>query len=281
MFEHFELVKQNMVLRGFSPHTEEAYLRQIRFFLSYHKLPVEKLEDTHVRDYLQYLITSKDASHSMVNTAYSALKFFFEFALKKELIMKNIPRSKKIKRLPVVLSQEEIRRILCCINNLKHKTIIMTVYGGGLRVSEVAKLKVTDIDSANMQIRVEQGKGNVDRYTLLAQSNLEILRKYWTAYRPNHWLFPGFPDTKPMDTATIQRIFHTAKNKANIKKPASIHSLRHSFATHLLEDGTNLLYIQKFLGHSHISTTCRYLHLVRASILKVKSPLDHLDDAHE
>ena len=127
------------------------------------------------------------------------------------------------------------------------------------------------------RIRVEQGKGNVDRNTLLSKTNLEILRKYWKIYRPTFWLFPGFPATKPLDTATIQRIFHTSKNKANIKKPASIDSLRHSFATHLLEEGTSLLYIQKLLGHSHISTTCRYLHMMRASTLNIVSPLDRLE----
>jgi len=280
MSDYLEVTKQNMELRGFSPHTQDAYLRQIKFFTAFYQQPPETLGENQVRDYLHHLITEKNASRSRINITYSALKFFFDFTLKQELVLKYIPRAKREKRLPVVLSQEEIISILAVISNLKHKAIIMTIYGSGIRVSEAARLKIADIDSKNMQIFIQQGKGNVDRYTLLSQVNLDILRQYWATYRPNHWLFPGFPTSKPIDTATIQRIFGAAKKKAGIKKPASVHSLRHSFATHLLEEGTNLLYIQKFLGHAHISTTCRYLHLMRASILQVKSPLDLLEQKH-
>lgn len=281
MSDYLELMKQNMDLRGFSPGTKEVYLRQLRFFMAYCQQPPEIMNETHVREYLQHLIITKNASHSSVNIAYNALKFFFEFSLKRDFIMKHIPRAKKEKRLPVVLSQEEVQQIFSVTTNLKHKAILMTIYGGGLRVSEAANLKISNIDSQNMQIHVQLGKGKVDRYTILSQTNLDILRQYWLRYRPKPWLFPGASSDKPISPDAIKQVFYQVKKKAGISKPASVHSLRHSFATHLLEAGTHLLYIQKFLGHVRIATTCRYLHLMRASILKVKSPLDFLDDENE
>jgi integrase/recombinase XerD len=280
MFEQLEVVKQTMELRGLSPHTKEAYFRQIKFFLSYHQKPAAELDGAHVRDYLYHLITVKNASRSTANLAYSALKFFFEYGLQRDLMMKHIPRSKKEKRLPVVLSQDEIQRIFSVISNLKHKAILMTVYSAGLRVSEAANLKITDIDSSNMQIRVNQGKGKVDRYTLLSKTNLEILRQYWRVYRPDCWLFPNYLG-HPITTRSIERFFSHAKQKAGIKKLASIHSLRHSFATHLLEDNVNMFYIQKLLGHASIKSTCVYLHLVRAGVLGVTSPLDRMGQYHD
>jgi integrase/recombinase XerD len=280
MFYCYDLMKENMILKGFSLNTQKTYLRQLRAFEVFTAKPLETIAEQEVREYLLYLIKTKNASHSSVGIAYSALKFFFDFVLRQELVMKHIPRSKKPKRLPVILSQDEIQRIFQATDNIKHKAILMTIYGGGLRVSEAANLLLSDIDSRKMQIRIREGKGNVERLTLLSEANLKILRQYWLAYRPNHWLFPGFPTDKPIDRTSIFHIFNNSAAKVGFKHSLPIHSLRHSFATHLLENGVNLLVIQKFLGHAHITTTCRYLHLISPGILQVKSPLDYLDDAN-
>jgi site-specific recombinase XerD len=178
------------------------------------------------------------------------------------------------KKLPVVLSREEIQAIFSVTGNLKHRALLMTIYSAGLRVSEVVHLKVSDLDSQRMVIRVQQGKGQKDRYTLLAQRALDVLRDYWREYRPSGWLFPGKPATEPLSVSAVQRVFERGLHQAGIKKPASVHTLRHSFATHLLEDGTDLYHIQRLLGHSTPKTTTIYLHLSRKDLGSVTSPLD-------
>jgi integrase/recombinase XerD len=275
MSEYLELMKQNMELRGFSSNTNETYLRYLKYFEDFHQKPAEDLNDNHIREYLHHLIATKNASHSSVNIAYSALKFFFEFTLKRPLALQSVPRTKKERRLPVVLSPDEIQQILVSLTNLKHRTIIMTIYGGGLRLSEAAYLRIEDIDSKNMQIRVFAGKGNCTRYTILSQKNLLMLRDYWKTYRPSSWLFPAATNSNiPINPRCIEAFFLTARHKSGIIKPASIHSLRHSFATHLLENGVNIRVIQQLLGHKDINTTCRYLHLVSPKFLQISSPLD-------
>jgi len=191
--------------------------------------------------------------------------------------MKHIPRLKKRKFMPAVLSLSEVKSIFDSVNNLKHKAILMTIYSAGLRVSEAANLKISDIDSRNMQILIRQSKGFKDRYSLLSHSNLSILRNYWKLFHPKVWLFPGVPDSKPISIRTIEQIFYDAKLKACISKKVSVHSLRHSFATHLLESGTNILHIQQLLGHENIQTTIKYVHLLRMDVLNVVSPLDILE----
>jgi len=183
--------------------------------------------------------------------------------------------------LPSVLSKDEIKRIFDATPNLKHKTILMTIYSAGLRVSEASNLKVADIDSKNMQIIVRQGKGKKDRYTLLSKSNLEVLRKYFKVYKPKLWLFFGIDPLEKLNNRTLQRIFEESKIRALITKKSSLHTLRHSFATHLLENGTDLCYIQLLLGHACIQSTMVYLHLRRLDVLKVVSPLDILMDTYK
>jgi len=190
--------------------------------------------------------------------------------------MKQIPRCKKDKKLPIVLAKSEVKAIFDVTKNLKHKAILMTIYSSGLRVSEAVNLKVTDIDSRNMQIYVCGRKVNKDRYTLLSKVTLDILRGYFRIYRPSLWLFPGGTFNKPLTTRTVQKIFENARIKANLQKDVSVHSLRHSFATHLLENGTDISYIQRLLGHTNIKTTSIYLHLNRVNIINIKSPLDSL-----
>ena len=189
----------------------------------------------------------------------------------------SIPPRKKEKRLPVVLSQNEIERLFHVTTNLKHRVLLMTTYAAGLRVSEVVRLKPLDIESDRMMIRVEQGKGNKDRYTMLSPRLLSQLRVYWRQYRPSAWLFFGKLPHRPLPTATAQRIYYTAKRKAGIKRARGIHTLRHSFATHLLEAGYDVRKIQIMMGHKSLSTTTTYLHVTRDTIASVKSPLDLLN----
>jgi integrase/recombinase XerD len=267
-------MKVDLELRNLSPRTRSCYLTWVRSFaLHFHRSP-DELGDQEIREYLHHLIMEKKASQSGISQAYSALKFFYETTLKKDWNGFRIPRVKMGKKLPVVLSQQEIQAIFSATRNLKHRAVLMTIYSAGLRISEVVHLKVADLDSQRMVIRVEQGKGQKDRYTLLAQRTLDILRDYWKEYRPQGWLFPGKPDTEPLSVSAVQRVFEKALLRAGIKKPASVHTLRHSFATHLLEDGTDLYHIQRLLGHSTPKTTTIYLHLSRKDLGSVTSPLD-------
>jgi integrase/recombinase XerD len=196
--------------------------------------------------------------------------------------MLHVPRVKKKTKLPTLLSPQEVRRILDATSNLKHKAILSTIYSAGLRVSEAAHLKISDIHSDNMRILVRQAKGNKDRYSILSTTNLLLLRRYWKVYRPNDWLFPGIPATKPIAIRTIQSVFRQSVGTAGINKTVSTHTLRHCFATHLLNQGARILQIKELLGHSHIQTTSMYLHLTHAQVLGLKSPLDFQDgDDHD
>jgi len=232
-----------------------------------------------IREYLYHLITGKDLGDSSINSAYSALKFFYKTTLCRDWNMAKIPRRKPEKRLPVVLDGSEIKQLLAVTANLKHRALLMITYSAGLRVSETAHLKVSSIDSKRMQLRIDQGKGNKDRYTLLSPVTLNLLRDYWRQYRPFSWLFPGRLPESPISTRSIQKVFKKAKRKAGIKKPATVHTLRHSFATHLLEAGTDIYRVQKLMGHTTPKTTAIYIHLRRQDLLKVVSPLDSLLDS--
>jgi site-specific recombinase XerD len=186
-----------------------------------------------------------------------------------------------VHKLPEILNPEEIRRLLAVTKNIKHKATLMVTYSAGLRVSETAALKLTDIDSDRMTIRVDQGKGKKDRYTILANNTLKFLRGYWRMYEPTHWLFEGQNPARHLNVSSIQRAFKASKEKACIRRNVTVHSLRHSFATHLLEQGTDIHIVQRLLGHSSIKTTTIYLHLTKESVTKVESPLDRLLDDEE
>jgi site-specific recombinase XerD len=212
-----------------------------------------------------------------MSQAYSGLKFFYETTLKRDWDGFRIPRVKMRKKLPVVLSQQEVQVLFSAVRNLKHRAILMTIYSAGLRLNEAIHLKVSDIDSQRMMIRVEQGKGDKDRYTLLASRTLDILREYWREYRPHDWLFYSRSFERPLSSRTVQVVLERALHQAGIKKPATVHTLRHSFATHLLEAGTDLYHIQHLLGHKSPQTTTIYLHLSRRDLVKVISPIDLLE----
>lgn len=270
-------MKMDMELKNLSLRTIESYLGWMRSFTIHFGKSPDLMGDDQIRDYLYYLLKEKKSSQSSINQAYSALKFFYETTLQRTWNTSKIPRSKQGKRLPVVLSRQEVESIFSATKNLKHRAILMSIYSGGLRVSEAAHLKVTDIDSKRMMIRV-RGKGDNDRYTLLGMRTVEILRVYWKVYRPDQWLFPGRILAEPISVSSIQKTFKNSIHKAAIKKSATVHTLRHSFATHLLEAGTDLYYIQRFLGHSAASTTSIYLHITGKALGKVKSPIDLIED---
>lgn len=272
-----EEMLKDLELKGYSPKTVQAYISHVeKFAMFYGKCPSE-LGEQEIKGYLHYAIKERQLSGSYVSILYSALRFLYETTLQQEWNIKKIPRVKKAKKLPNVLYEDELLALFNSITNLKHKTILMTIYGSGLRVSEAANLKIVDIDSKNMQILIRQGKGNKDRYTVLSEVNLEILREYFRVYRPKEWLFEGSKNGRSITPRTIQRVFSDAKKKVGIKRDVTVHSLRHSFATDLLNNGTDLTYIQRLLGHANIKTTTVYLHLRRNDILKIKSPLDYLE----
>lgn len=271
-------MKMDMELRGYSPITIKYYTDHVgRFAKHFNKSP-DLLGEDQIKEYLHYCITQRKICEGTVNVVYSSLKFFYNKTLGREWNVEKLARMKERRKLPVVLSQSEVKAILDVTTNLKHKTILTTIYASGLRVSEAANLKVSDIDSKNMQIFIRNGKGKKDRYAMLSKTNLNILREYWKKYHPNDYLFVGEDARKHITVRSIQKIFEKSKDKAGIKKDASVHTLRHSFATHLLEAGTDICYIQRLLGHTSINTTTVYLHLRRMDLLNIVSPLDSLQN---
>jgi len=271
-----EKMKMDLELKGYSPNTQKSYLKSIEKFAQYYSKSPEVLGADQIRGYLHYLATNSETGASTLDILYSALKFLYETTLEQDWSIKKFPRTKRPKRLPILLAPSEIKMLFNAATNPKHKAILMTLYGAGLRASEVAHLQVSDIDSKTMQIRVRQAKGKKDRYTLLSIENLKILRTYWLHCKPTLWLFPGATPDIPLTGKAVGLLFAKAKRQANIKKSVSPHTLRHCFATHLLEAGTSIYHIQHLLGHSHPKTTSVYIHLTRKDILHVISPLDRL-----
>lgn len=269
-----------MELRNFRPKTIYAYIWQMESYTRLFGKAPDLMGELEVRQYLHHLKKVKDVSSSHINIAYCALRFFYVKTLHRDWNVDRIPRPKTEKRLPNILARSELKRLFDSVENLKHRAMLLTSYSGGLRVSETANLKLTDIDSKRMLIRVDQGKGAKDRYTLLSELALEVLRDYYRKYRPKVRLFPGKSENEEcaINVSTIQRVFKLAKTKARIKKPASMHTLRHCFATHSLEDGVDLFTIKDLMGHRSLSTTLKYIHLQRRNLKKISSPLDNLGE---
>lgn len=269
--------EEELKLKGYSRQTLKAYLGHIQRFLIYTQKDVDDLSEEDIRKYLVLLLDEKAKSHAFANQAISSIKFLFYNVLKHRYETSDLPRPKKEHKLPEVLSQKEVNAILNSVSNMKHRVLLLVTYSAGLRVSEVVNLKITDIDSDRMLIHIKQGKGRKDRYTLLSALTLEMLREYARLYRLKDWLFPGEIEEKHLSERSAQKIFETACKRAGIMKDVSVHSLRHSFATHLLEAGTDLRYIQELLGHSNSKTTEIYTHVSEKSIAKIQSPADSLD----
>ncbi len=268
-------MKDDIELKGLSIHTQRSYLLQVNQFIRHFGKSPRQLGEKEIKAYLLYLIREKKSSTGTVNQCYHALKFLYETTLNRYRVMARITRLKSIKQLPVVLDKEEVESLFSVLKNIKHRAILMLIYSSGLRLMEAAQLKVTDVDSKRMLIRIKQGKGSKDRNTILSKAALKALREYWSQYRPKEWLFEGrFPD-RPISGRAIHRVMIKAKKLAGITKPATVHTLRHSFATHLLEAGTELYHIQLLLGHSSINTTTIYLHVSSNELVRIVSPLDH------
>lgn len=267
-----------MVLRGFAERTREAYLMCVRALAKYYRRPPDQLSVAELQAYLLYLITDKKLAYASVNQAACAFRFLFGEVLRQPTLCLEIPMAKVPQRLPQVLARNEVVRLFDACANVRNRSLLMTTYAAGLRVSEVCALVLADIESApdRMCIKVRQGKGGKDRYTILSPQLLGQLRTYWCACRPRHWLFPNRSGDGPISISTAQRLYGAARDGAGLPAGAGIHSLRHAFATHLLEAGVDLPTIQRLLGHGYISTTMRYLHLARGRVTGTASPLDLL-----
>ena len=264
-----------MSLQGFTDKTIEAYVHSVKYLCEYYGVSPGKITAEQIKDF-QHHIMLKYKGSSSVTKFHGGIKFFYTYTLDRpEMTKALLSPKKRPRKLPVVLDKQEVFSILDVINNLKHKAILTTIYSAGLRISEATNLKVADIDSKRMQIHVCQGKGKRDRYTILANKTLEILRIYWKTCKPVEWLFPpnGRKDDQ-IHVRSIQNVFGRALEKTGIKKPATVHTLRHSFATHLLESGIDIHQIQLLLGHTNITTTTVYLHLRRKDLVGIKSPID-------
>lgn len=267
-----------MVLRGFAGRTQESYLAWVSGLARHYGRSPDRLTAGEIQGYLLHLIQDRKLAYASVNQAACAIRFFFTAVLKQADIALEIPMAKVPKRLPQVLTRQEVSRLFEHSKNLRARTLLMTTYAAGLRLSEVCGLQVTDIESApdRMCLKVRQGKGGKDRYTLLSPRLLEALRLYWRVARPRHWLFPNASGDGPLYDQTAQRLYHAARSAAGIPHGGGIHSLRHAFATHLLEAGVDLHTLQRLLGHGHLSTTMRYLHLAQAHLTGTASPLELL-----
>jgi integrase/recombinase XerD len=266
---------QQMQLKGYSENTIQSYVDCLIGLSKFYNTSPDLLSDQQIRDYLHHCIVEKKLSTSWVNQCVSALKILFVQILKKEWDSLAIPRIKREKKLPVVLAKEEVKAILSEVKNIKHKTILTLIYSAGLRVGEAINLKVSDIDSKRMQIRIRQAKGAKDRYVILSAVLLDLLRTYYNLYKPKDYLFPSQMNEQISDR-TVQCIFKQACKKCKLNKTVSVHVLRHSFATHLMEQGVSLPIIQQLLGHKSLRTTSVYLHVQQYTIDKIKSPLDFL-----
>ena len=270
-------MRDDIVLRGLSERTLAAYTLNARIFLEYCRRPIEQLNEQDIRNFLFYLINVKKVMPQTVNGYSSAIRFLFAVTLNRMLNYRQIPLQKKRWTLPELLTRDEVASLIRCSANLKHRAMLTTVYSAGLRVSEAAALKIRHIDSQNMRLFVECGKGGRDRYTLLSENCLDVLRAYWRKYRPDHpegWLFLSTHTWSHITYKGIEQAFNEAVTKARITKNVTVHTLRHAFATHLLEDGATILQVKELLGHASIRSTIIYLHL--ANLTKdVKSPLDN------
>ena len=267
----------DMQVRNLSPHTQASYLQQVSLFARYFRTSPDALTPEHIRTYQIYLTNEKKLAPNSIHTAVAALRFLYRVTLKKEWTFgEDIPLPKKPQKLPVVLSPEEVVHFLNCVDCRKHRVILTTCYAAGLRISEAVRLKAAAIDSARMVVHVEQGKGRKDRYVMLSPLLLESLRSYWRAARPKQWLFPGIHDDRPITKDAVEAACQKAHRLADLSKPVTPHSLRHAFAVHLLESGTDLRTIQLLLGHRSLATTAKYLRIATNKVCATSSPLDLL-----
>ena len=270
-------------LKGTPQSSRESYFRRMQAFITFIQNQNKTLDDiveTDIQQYILYLKKEKQLSAGTINNYISGIRWFYTVILEKEWNPRKIPRMKRIQAFPVVPSKQEVLTLVNATTNLKHKAFLVLLYGSGLRVSEVAKLKICDICSKSMRIRVEKAKHNTNRYTILSMTALAVLREYFKTYfypktfRPEDWLFPGQKPNEHISVKTIKNTLIKLRNHLQMNRNISAHTLRHCFATHALEDGVDPVFIQQMLGHKHLHTTVTYLHMTSKSLMGVKSPLD-------
>lgn len=281
MGELRDAMYRELSIRNFSPRTRKAYIGHVRSFVRHYGRDPRKLGDREIRRYLLFLAEEKHVSAAYRDQAVSALKFLYRTVLKRPFVADDLPRPKKDRKLPVVLSGAEVGRLLDAVRNEKHRVLLMIMYSAGLRVSEAVSLRVDDLDGERRLIRVRGGKGRKDRYTLLSERALNAARDYIRVWKPRKWLFPGGRDGRHLSARSVQKIVERGRIAAGIGKRFSTHSLRHSFATHLLERGTDIRYIQELLGHKSTRTTQIYTHVTRKDLRRIVSPLDDLPAGEE
>src|ERR1017187_350429 len=271
---------EDMQVRNLALNTQTSYVQQVSLFARYfHKSP-ELLGPEDIRTYQVFLTNEKKLAPSSVLITVSALRFLYKVSLKKDWSFEDmIPTAKKPQRLPVILSPEEVLQFLSSVGSTKHRAILTTCYAAGLRISEAVHLKPIDIDSQRMVIRVEQGKGQKDRYVMLSPKLLEILRHWWRAAKPKPWLFPGDIPGGHIQREAVELMCQKAQRRCGIAKPITPHSMRHAFAVHLLESGTDVRTIQLLMGHRSLATTARYLRIATTKVCSTTSPLDLLSAA--
>jgi site-specific recombinase XerD len=270
-----EAMQREMALSGFAPRTQKTYLAWMRRLIRHVGVAPGEISESQVREYLASL-AQRGLSPSSINQAISAMAFFFRHVLARPWQLQ-ITYQRAPQRVPVVLSREEVARLLAAVPTLRERAGMEIAYGAGLRLNEVLNLKLTDVDGERMILRVDQGKGRKDRNVMLSPKLLETLRTYWRRARPRVWLFPGQGGKRHLHPTILQRAFKQAKVEARITKPVSFHSLRHTFATHLLESGVNVRTIQALLGHRSLGSTQRYVHVAGDYLRQTRSPLDSLE----
>jgi integrase/recombinase XerD len=272
-----ERMTEDMQVRNLALNTQMSYVQQVSLFARHFNKSPETLGPEDIRAYQVYLTNEKKLAPSSILTAVAALRFLYKVSLKKDWTFDDvIPAPKKPLKLPVVLSPEEVLQFLDCVGGTKHRAILTTCYAAGLRISEAVRLTVPDIDSARMVIRVDQGKGQKDRYVMLSPKLLEILRDWWRVQRPKQWLFPGDIPGQHISADAVEQACQKARRRCPIPKATTPHSLRHAFAVHLLESGTDVRTIQLLLGHRSLATTARYLRIATTKVCSTASPIDLL-----
>lgn len=276
-------LRQRMIddlrVRNYAPGTIDLYIGSVARFAQHFGKSPDQLGPEHIREYQTFLVNTKKASWPVFNQAVCALRFFYKFTLGKPWMIEHIPFPKQEKKLPVVLSPGEVAKFLQAVPNLKHRTVLMTMYGSGVRIAEALGLRIDDVDSHRMLIRVEQGKGRRDRYTILPPTLLASLRGYWKSSRTRPWLFPGQTSQQPLTQNAMHRVVRRVRKKAGLAKPVTTHTMRHCFATHLLEAGVDLRTIQVLLGHRSLNTSAMYLHVAAGALRSDGKPIDLLAQA--
>ena len=265
---------RDMTVRGFARRTHTAYIAAVVRLAKHYRRAPDQLTNDEVQAYLAHLILERKLSWSTCSQAANAFRFLYHVTLGHPRTDFHVPLPKQPQKLPEILSREEVWRLLAASPHPRHRLVLTTIYAAGLRVSEAIALRVSDIDTDRMTIRIEQGKGGKDRYVPLAARLLHDLRAYWKSAPPGRWLFANRQGTRPIDITVAQKIYTMAKLRAGIQKQGGIHTLRHAFATHLLEAGVDLHTVQRLLGHRQISTTMRYFHLSQGRLVGTRSPLD-------